>query len=289
MASYQLNGIYSFGQPRHGPATMSYLPPYDPSVYNKDYLKPSSFLNEHTPYAKNAHGIQLPPDDTDKFGWAAASTHETGKTNVSQFNKNYLKIPGRQDITVPAPKPNSKKDRLSVFKKPADDELTPAGSAPADQGAAFVNNMSPVELAKMLKKTAVDQTEHEKYAQLVKFFTSFELLMAKGPLTSEQQKEYDDTFEYVKKEAIDKLQNTGDPLNPYNEEIKDEQKLLDASRAAIPVAPFKPIGAPPAGAADPAVLADLAADRAVNAAASAQAAAVAAVLQSEVRDAELKR
>ena len=71
MATYQLNGIYSFGQPRHGPATMSYLPPYDPSAYNKDYLKPSSFLNEQTPYGKNAYGIQLPPDDTDNFGLKA--------------------------------------------------------------------------------------------------------------------------------------------------------------------------------------------------------------------------
>ena len=227
MASYQLNGIYSFGQPRHGPATMSYLAPYDPSVYNKDYLKPSSFLNEHTPYAKNACGIQLPPDNTDKFGWAAASTHETGKTNVSQFNKNYLKIPGRQDITVPAPKPNSKKDRLSVFKKPADGELTPAGAAPTDQGAAFVDSMSPVELAKMLMKTEeINSAAYVKWGKLVKFFTSFDLLKAKGPLTSEQQQEYDDTFEYVKKEAIDKLLNIGDPLNPYNDEIKDEQRFF---------------------------------------------------------------
>jgi hypothetical protein len=69
---------------------MSYLTPYDPSVYNSDYLKQSKFLNEHTPIPTNQFGIQLPPNNTDKFGWAAASVHGAGKTNPSQFNKNYL-------------------------------------------------------------------------------------------------------------------------------------------------------------------------------------------------------
>ena len=150
-----------------------------------------------------------------------------------------MNIPGRQDINVPAPKPNSKQDRLSVFKKPADGELTPAGAPAADQGAAFVNSMSPIELAKMLMKAAEGQAERDKYAQLLKFFTAFELLKAKGPLTPEQQKDYDDTFEYVKKEAISKLQNAAAPLNPLSVQVKDEQKDLDAARAAIPVSTFK--------------------------------------------------
>jgi len=165
-----------------------------------------------------------------------------------------------------------------VFKKPADGELTPAGAPPADQGAAFVNNMSPIELAKMLLKAAESRAESDKYAQLVKFFTAFELLKAKGPLTPEQQKEYDDTFEFMKKEAIIILQNVAAPLNPLSVQVKQEQKDDATARAAIPVSTFKPIGAPTVGAADPVQpsRADLAADRAVNAAATTQAAAMAA-------------
>jgi len=275
MANYQLNGVYSFGQPRHGPATMYYLPPNDPSVYNKDYLKPSGFLNKRTPYGKNAYGFQLPPDDTDKYGWKCASIDLAGKPDPKQFNKNYLKIPGRQGITVPASRPNSIQDRLSVFKQPADGDLTPAGAPPTNQGTAVVNSMSPIELAKMLMKSEeINSQEYLDWGRLVKFFTAFELLKAKGPLTPIQQKDYDDTFEFMKTAAIEKLQTTPPPLNPFDDDIKD----LDAARGANPSSTFNPIGTPPAGAPDPAVasLGDLAANRAVNAATTAQAAATAA-------------
>ena len=103
-----------------------------------------------------------------------------------------------------------------------------------------------------MKSEETNSPAYINWGKLVKFFSAFELLKAKGPLTPEQQKEYDDTFEFMKKEAISKLQNVAAPLNPIVAEIKDEQKDIDAARAAIPVSTFKPIGTPPVGAADPA-------------------------------------
>ena len=139
-------------------------------------------------------GIMLPPKGSDKYGWRCALLMDEFESPHTKFNKGDISLSGRLKVAFKAPAPKTLEYLLSTFKNNNISE-------PLQQGSEY-ENMEPLKLLDLLKKSTTDPAELNRYTHLTNYFTRAELVKTQRPLTQDESALFKTTMEALQDEAL---------------------------------------------------------------------------------------